>query len=398
MFIYSKMAVHFGPDKFGVWNYFLSFASLVPALSSLGLNFIIVKYIGNRKTETDNILFNCFIIRVFSSIVSCVLIYILYFFSGVNNSDGLSLVFVFMLMTQIILVSNILIQKNEAFLENKKTVIPRNAIIFLFSIVKLIAIKYDYGLVSFSIILMVENLILVFWMFFKDYKFLVNGRLDKRLIWELLNEGFPLLLAAITTTLYLKIDQIFLGWLSSNQQLGIYSSSAKLSEYLYAIPAIITSVYLSKLVNNDEIKHSRTILQNMYLSSIYLSLLICIIVYFSSDLLVNMMYGIDYLESGDILKIHIWSLFFMSFLVSSSKELIFMNKENLIFKRELLALIFNIVLNLILIPKFDAVGAAIATLISYSVSAIFSNFLFKETRHLMKNQVKSLILLKRITN
>ena len=44
----------------------------------------------------------------------------------------------------------------------------------------------------------------------------------------------------------------------------------------------------------------------------------------------------------------------MSFLVSSSKELIFMNKENLIL-RELLALILNIVLNLVLIPKFDAV-------------------------------------------
>jgi len=53
-------------------------------------------------------------------------------------------------------------------------------------------------------------------------------------------------------------------------------------------------------------------------------------------------------------------------------------------------MIFNVILNLILIPKYGIVGAAVATLISYSV-AVFSIILFPKTRKQFFMVMKSLL-------
>jgi len=50
----------------------------------------------------------------------------------------------------------------------------------------------------------------------------------------------------------------------------------------------------------------------------------------------------------------------------------------------------NIILNLILIPMYGAMGAAVATLISYSVTSYFCLFIFKRTRHIGIMMTKSI--------
>lgn len=53
-------------------------------------------------------------------------------------------------------------------------------------------------------------------------------------------------------------------------------------------------------------------------------------------------------------------------------------------------MIVNVILNLLLIPKYGIIGSAIATLISYSV-VIFSLILFSDVREQIKMIFKSLI-------
>ena len=102
------------------------------------------------------------------------------------------------------------------------------------------------------------------------------------------------------------------------------------------------------------------------------------------------MYGKEYIQASEILKIHAWSIILMSLLVTSSKYILKINRQDIIFKRELMGLTSNIILNFLLIPRYGIKGAAWATLISYSVSSFFSNFFFKETRPLIKKQFLSI--------
>ena len=55
-------------------------------------------------------------------------------------------------------------------------------------------------------------------------------------------------------------------------------------------------------------------------------------------------------------------------------------------------MIFNVILNLILIPSYGIIGAAVATLISYSV-AVFSMILFPKTGKQFFMMMKSILFI-----
>jgi PST family polysaccharide transporter len=52
----------------------------------------------------------------------------------------------------------------------------------------------------------------------------------------------------------------------------------------------------------------------------------------------------------------------------------------------------NILLNFLLIPKYGAAGAAVATAISYALAAVFLNAFSKRTRRIFFLQLKSVLV------
>ena len=72
----------------------------------------------------------------------------------------------------------------------------------------------------------------------------------------------------------------------------------------------------------------------------------------------------------NVLKIYIWSNLGLFLGTAVYQYLITENRIKLIFIITCLAMIANIILNLILIPKLGLIGAAWATLISYMVVPI----------------------------
>ena len=59
--------------------------------------------------------------------------------------------------------------------------------------------------------------------------------------------------------------------------------------------------------------------------------------------------------------------------------------------RLIIGAIINVILNLILIDTIGLLGAAYATLVSYSISGYFVNALFKKTRPNFALQTRSLL-------
>jgi Na+-driven multidrug efflux pump len=80
---------------------------------------------------------------------------------------------------------------------------------------------------------------------------------------------------------------------------------------------------------------------------------------------------------------------FVFFGYVANKVLIIEGLSKIILFKEGLGAILNISLNLILIPNFGIMGAAYATVISYSIAFVFSLVLFKKTRFLIKIFFKS---------
>ncbi len=131
-------------------------------------------------------------------------------------------------------------------------------------------------------------------------------------------------------------------------------------------------------------------LQRLYDIMVLLSVSIALPMTFLSTSLVVQIFGKAYVASGTILAIHIWASVFVFLGVANGKWFLAENRQILSFQRTALGAVVNIVVNLILIPNYGAVGAAVATVFSYAVAAFFSDLLQEETRHIFYMKVHAL--------
>jgi O-antigen/teichoic acid export membrane protein len=113
---------------------------------------------------------------------------------------------------------------------------------------------------------------------------------------------------------------------------------------------------------------------------------------FLSDWIVHLLYGVQYNQAGSVLIIHIWTGVFVFLGVASAQWLISENYVYIAFFRNFIGAIGNILLNIILIPKFGIQGAAIATLLAWIISAFLFDLILPKTRKMFILKSKALTL------
>jgi PST family polysaccharide transporter len=213
---------------------------------------------------------------------------------------------------------------------------------------------------------------------------------------SLLRDSWPLILAAIAVTIYMRIDQIMLGHMVGNEAVGIYTAAVRISEVWYVIPlAIAASVFPSILEarkKNGDLYKQR--LQKLYDLMVLLTLAVALPMTFLSDWIVVLLFGQAYSAAGTVLSIHIWATLFVFLGVASEKWFLAENRQILSFQRTLLGALVNIGLNIILIPKFGIIGAALTTVFSYAIAAMLADVIQKETRPMFAMKVRSLNILR----
>ena len=121
-----------------------------------------------------------------------------------------------------------------------------------------------------------------------------------------------------------------------------------------------------------------------------------IVISLCSALIVKIIFGAQYNEAAMVLSIHIWASLFVFLGVASSKWYITEGLQLSLLYRAILGAIANIILNAILIPKYGINGAAIATLISYSMSDLFFDVINKKSRRIFNMKIESLTAVLRL--
>jgi len=166
--------------------------------------------------------------------------------------------------------------------------------------------------------------------------------------------------------------------LDSNE-LGFYAAAVKLSEAWYFIPVALTNSLYPAIVNakkvGEEFYNNR--LQKLYDILAWMAIAIAIPVSIFSREIINIIFGKEFHSAAPVLTIYIWAGVAVFLGVASSQYLITENFTKLSLYRNLFGVVINVGLNFILIPAYGIIGAALATLISYSLatfSLIFSPF------------------------
>ena len=186
-----------------------------------------------------------------------------------------------------------------------------------------------------------------------------------------------LLMSGIAAIIYLKIDQVMLGIMLDNYAVGVYAAAARISEVWYFIPAAIITSFFPQLVKTriENVDTYGRDLQKLNDALLVLSISVAIAVSSSSSWLLPLLFGEAYIDSVSILVVHVWVAVFVFMRSLLSKWLLIENLLKLSMASQILGAVVNVCLNYYLIPLHGPLGAAYATVVSYSVAAYIVLFL-----------------------
>jgi polysaccharide transporter, PST family len=378
------IARYLGPEQFGIYNYAIAFVALFTAVSTLGLDHIVVREIVRQPDKKDEIVGSALLMRFLASVITVVLISLIIFL--LRPDDALTRMMV------IIIASAMIFQSFEVIdfwfqsqVQSKYTVIAKNAAFLFISGVHIGLILSEASLIAFAFARLIEMfLFAVGLVFLYRYSGSALRKLRSRMkqATHLLRDSWPLILSGIMVMLYMRIDQVMLGEMIGDISVGIYSAAIRLTEVWFFIPtAILISVFpnIIEMKKRDEGLYYRR-LQRLYTTLTWVAIAIALVVMFLANPVIRVLYGQEFQAAGSVLVISIWAGVFVFQGLTRSKWLVAENLQKYTYFFTGIGVIINIILNLILIPKYEASGAAIATLITQFIVVIPAPFLFKKTR------------------
>ncbi|MEE9450262.1 MAG: flippase [Ignavibacteriaceae bacterium] len=384
---------YLGPKDFGLLSYALSFYGLFSAISILGLETITIRELVKNPDKRDDLLGSVFLLRLLGGVSTIIFIALTLNFSG--ESTNISILILIVSSSAIFHSFSVVDYYFRAEVKAKYSVYIFLSTVLIVAIIKIMLIIFEAQLIYFAIAFSVE-FILAAAGFMIVYRFnklkLSRWKFNKEIAVSLLKDSWPLILSGLAISVYMKVDQVMIKNMLNSEEVGFYAVAVRLSEAWYFIPVALTSSLFPAIVNakkvGEEFYNNR--IQKLYDILAWMAIAIALPVsIFSSDI-IRIIFGNEFNSAAPVLTIYVWAGVAVFLGVASNQYLANENYTKLSFFRTFIGMIFNVVLNFILIPEYGIVGAAVATLISYSV-AVFSIILFPKTKKQFFMMMKSLL-------
>lgn len=212
------------------------------------------------------------------------------------------------------------------------------------------------------------------------------------IIRKLIRLCLPLLLGGLSVTIYMKVDQVMIKSMLGEEQLGIYSVGIKLVDAFLFIPSAVTAGLLPYFTRQYMEEPSFFWLKYEWFASALnvIAYIYVIIMAVFGKWMIDFLYGEEYAEAYKILLVTIWSVIPVCMGCMRGIYLSIMEYSGLSFFFSITAAGMNMAMNYLMIPVFGALGAAIASVISYWIQGFMFTFISPKLSQMAKVQWKSL--------
>ena len=181
---------------------------------------------------------------------------------------------------------------------------------------------------------------------------------------KILKESLPLGFASILTMVYFKLDTVMLSIFKSQTDVGIYGLAYKILESLLFFPAVLVGVVMplmSKHALADPAKFKKITQKTLDILIVLIAPLIAA-VFCLAPRIILFISGPEYLQAAAVLDVLIIATGIIYIAVLLSNMIIAIEKQKTLIYIYSFGAVFNIIANLIFIPKYSYFGAAATTL------------------------------------
>lgn len=369
------LARFLGPGELGNLMYCYALASVFIFLNNFGLNSLLVKWLAEEPENSRNYLKRAFWLRASAAILSVALANL----AGLwlVDPEARMLLFVISLYHLVMPVSIV----EWYFNSQGRAVLSAYGLIvgsITGFLIRLAALSYSADILwlgaAYSLELIAVGL--VYWFMWRKESLQGASAVSLESLLSTAKHALPLLLSGAVIMLYMRIDQLMLGHMVGDEEVGIYSAALRLSEAWYFVGLTILGVYFPKFLQlrkeEGELAYFEGIV-SIGRIVVWGALALAITTTLLADWIILVFYGEAFLASAHVLVISIWAVVFVYMGAISSQMFVADGRQVLQLYRSIIALIINAVLNYILIPKYGAAGAAMALLIAQMFAGVFFN-------------------------
>lgn len=381
LFVGVWITRYLGPEQFGLLSFATAFIGLFGAIAALGLQFIVVRDIIRNPDCARETLGTAALMQLIGGLLSYLLILVA--IAYLRPDDAIVRTIVAILGSMMLLrTSDISVFWFESQVQSKYTVWVQNSVFLVFAAIKVMLILQQAPLIAFVWATLVEAVvaaIILLGAMSQRGPSLAKLRVSAKRAKSLLKDCWPLIFSSIAVSISMKIDQIMLGEMIDDKAVGIYSAATRISEVWYfVIPIVLASIFPA--LANLNAKKSDLLLRRwsqVYALMFWLSVAVALLLSLLAGSIVNLLFGEAYSGSAIVLIIHAWAGINVAVGSVWSNWILLENKLQIGLYGQLAGATINVGLNLWLIPVYGAAGAALATLGSYWLSAIFAYSLYK---------------------
>ena len=382
-----------GPFDAGRYVTAITTATFFEILANYGLDMLLIRDVAKDKSRANHYLFNTTLLRLAAGFVASIpiLIFIWSTSFSENPLTAAEIIAILLIMIGMVFsgmskgVTGLFYVYEEA--ETPAAMTTATTILkVLFGVIVLLLGYSFVGLAAVSIIVNIITLTVLLFLAVRRFGLRGPWKIDWDLQRSLVHKGFPLMLIHLLQTIFISIDILLLRLMLINGEevVGWYQNAYKWFNALQVIPAFFTLALFP--IISREIEKSMDSARRMFTMSVKLMLLLALPIAayttFLAYFLVRLLAGPQYLPNGAIaLQIVIWSIPFGWMNSVTNYVLISLGLERIQPRAFVIAVGFNIVTNLLLIPRYSYVAASVTTILSEVVlMAVFAYYLRQRMR------------------
>lgn len=230
----------------------------------------------------------------------------------------------------------------------------------------ILLLKLGAGVEVMALVLMVGSLIDTIWQGVWCFaKIGFDLRIDRTLMIALFKSSIPFLLYGILGVIYYRIDTVMLSLMTNNTVVGWYGAAYRLFDTLLFLPSLVISAIMypifSKLSVSSE-RQLRLAIEKTMNFVLFCAIPIATFIIIAAPQIIGFLYhNPDFTHSISTLQALAPGLVFLYANSVLGAILLSTHREKKVTILALIALIFNLTANFILIPRYAQFGAALTT-------------------------------------
>lgn len=382
------IARYLGKEDFGSYSLVLAFLSIFNILADLGLYSLMTREVSRPEADEKKIASNIFSLRIVVLLISLVIAVLLVWLFPYPSKVKIGVIigsfsFLFLSSSQVLMgIFQKYLRTDKAALAEVIGRIFQLALVFYF-------IFADFGFFFILVALVISSgIIFILNIIFARQHIPISLSFDKEYWKKIIRTTLPIAVSIVLTLIYFKIDSVFLSLNFINRSssnpiadVGIYNIAYKVLEGIIFIPSMFVGLIMPLLSefafsNRDKFKK---IFQKSLDIIIIFAVPAVIGIFFLSSPIVRLIGGENFNESVFVLQILSFAigLIFLGTLFGNS--IIALNKQKTGAWIYFSGMLFNIITNLIFIPKYSYLGAAITTVFTEFIVTLLMFILIWKT-------------------